>query len=67
MPADTPLSDLISLVAQAPCAVPVVCEEHNYLGIISKAMLLQAAENYRKGMDFLKVFFIIVRPLGKYK
>jgi hypothetical protein len=24
--------------------VPVVCEEHNYLGIISKAMLLQALD-----------------------
>ena len=35
-------SDL--LVARAPCAVPVVCEEHNYLGIISKAMLLQALD-----------------------
>lgn len=44
VPADTPLSDLISLVAQAPCAVPVVGEEHNYLGIISKAMLLQALD-----------------------
>ncbi len=31
-------------VARAPCAVPVVCEEHNYLGIISKAMLLQALD-----------------------
>lgn len=44
VPADTPLSDSISLVAQAPCAVPVVSEEHNYLGIISKAMLLQALD-----------------------
>lgn len=34
-----PLSELISLVAQAPCAVPVVYDAHNYLGIISKEML----------------------------
>lgn len=44
VPADMPLSELISLVAQAPCAVPVVCDAHNYLGIISKAMLLQALD-----------------------
>ena len=44
VPADMPLSELISLVALAPCAVPVVCEENNYIGIISKAMLLQALD-----------------------
>ncbi|WAT00056.1 glycine betaine/L-proline ABC transporter ATP-binding protein ProV [Rouxiella chamberiensis] len=44
VPADMPLSELISLVAAAPCAVPVVCEENNYIGIISKAMLLQALD-----------------------
>lgn len=44
VPADMPLSELISYVAQAPCAVPVVSEENNYIGIISKAMLLQALD-----------------------
>lgn len=44
VPADMPLNELISLVAAAPCAVPVVCEENNYIGIISKAMLLQALD-----------------------
>lgn len=44
VPADMPLSELISLVAQAPCAVPVVGEENNYIGIISKGMLLQALD-----------------------
>lgn len=44
VPADMPLSELISLVAQAPCAVPVVGENNNYIGIISKAMLLQALD-----------------------
>ncbi|SLM64296.1 MULTISPECIES: glycine betaine/L-proline ABC transporter ATP-binding protein ProV [Dickeya] len=42
--ADMPLSELLSLVAQAPCAVPVVNEQHDYLGIISKGMLLQALD-----------------------
>src|SRR5476649_636431 len=44
VPGDTPLSELISTVAQAPCAVPVVGEENQYLGIISKGMLLQALD-----------------------
>ena len=44
VPADMPLSELISQVAAAPCAVPVVSEENNYIGIISKAMLLQALD-----------------------
>ncbi|MGF6192785.1 glycine betaine/L-proline ABC transporter ATP-binding protein ProV [Serratia sp. 2723] len=44
VPADMPLSELISLVAQAPCAVPVVGEDNNYIGIISKGMLLQALD-----------------------
>jgi len=38
VPDDMPISELISLVAQAPCAVPVFCDAHNYLGIISKAI-----------------------------
>lgn len=29
---------------RAPCAVPVVDEEHQYVGIISKRMLLQALD-----------------------
>ncbi|ACZ78113.1 MULTISPECIES: glycine betaine/L-proline ABC transporter ATP-binding protein ProV [Dickeya] len=44
VPADMPLNELISQVAQAPCAVPVVGEHHEYLGIISKGMLLQALD-----------------------
>ncbi len=42
--ADMPLSELISHVAAAPCAVPVVNEDNNYIGIISKAMLLRALD-----------------------
>lgn len=44
VPADMPLSELISLVAQAPCAVPVIGEDNSYIGIISKGMLLQALD-----------------------
>ena len=42
--AETPLSELLSHVGQAPCAVPVVGAEHQYVGIISKRMLLQALD-----------------------
>jgi CBS domain-containing protein len=42
--AQTPLSELLSHVGQAPCAVPVVGEEQQYVGIISKRMLLQALD-----------------------
>ena len=42
--AEMPLSELISHVAAAPCAVPVINEDNNYIGIISKAMLLQALD-----------------------
>ncbi|AXW85800.1 glycine betaine/L-proline ABC transporter ATP-binding protein [Lonsdalea britannica] len=44
VPADMPLNELISLVAQAPCAIPVVGENNEYMGIISKGMLLQALD-----------------------
>ncbi|STV87113.1 L-proline glycine betaine ABC transport system permease ProV [Klebsiella michiganensis] len=42
--AQTPLSELLSHVGHAPCAVPVVDEGHQYIGIISKRMLLQALD-----------------------
>ncbi|ADP09854.1 Glycine betaine/L-proline transport ATP-binding protein ProV [Erwinia sp. Ejp617] len=44
MPADTTLNDLLSHVAQAPCAVPIIDDEGQYVGIISKGMLLQALD-----------------------
>ncbi|CAO95981.1 glycine betaine/L-proline ABC transporter ATP-binding protein ProV [Erwinia tasmaniensis] len=44
MPADTTLNDLLSHVAQAPCAVPIVGDEGQYIGIISKGTLLQALD-----------------------
>jgi glycine betaine/proline transport system ATP-binding protein len=41
---DTPIHEIIGIVAQAPCAVPVVSEEHKYLGCISKALLLETLD-----------------------
>lgn len=51
VPAETPLSELISTVAQAPCAVPVVGEDNQYIGIISKGMLLQALDKEAMNND----------------
>ncbi|EMV5696974.1 glycine betaine/L-proline ABC transporter ATP-binding protein ProV [Escherichia coli] len=47
--AQTPLSELLSHVGQAPCAVPVVDEDQQYVGIISKGMLLRALD--REGIN----------------
>ncbi|AUX94504.1 glycine betaine/L-proline ABC transporter ATP-binding protein ProV [Mixta gaviniae] len=41
---DTSLNELLSHVAQAPCAVPIVGEEDHYIGVISKGTLLQALD-----------------------
>lgn len=42
--ADTSLSELLSYVGQAPCAVPVVDENGFYAGVISKSVLLQTLD-----------------------
>ncbi|EOC1455227.1 glycine betaine/L-proline ABC transporter ATP-binding protein ProV [Cronobacter sakazakii] len=42
--ADTPLSELLSPVGLAPCAVPVIGEEQQYVGVISKGVLLKALD-----------------------
>ena len=42
--ADTSIRDIISIVAQAPCAVPVIDEQHKYVGVISKARLLETLD-----------------------
>lgn len=42
--ADTPLHELISLVASAPCQVPVIEEDGTHLGLISKANLLNTLD-----------------------
>lgn len=40
--AETALSDLFVPIAEAPCALPVVDAQQNYLGVISKSTLLNA-------------------------
>ncbi|MFY0640683.1 MAG: glycine betaine/L-proline ABC transporter ATP-binding protein ProV [Bermanella sp.] len=42
--ADTPLGELISDVAQAPCSPPVINEQGKFLGVISKTVLLEALD-----------------------
>jgi glycine betaine/proline transport system ATP-binding protein len=42
--ANTPVNELIGLVADAPCQVPVINEEGIYIGLISKAILLQTLD-----------------------
>ena len=44
IPADTSIRDIISIVAQAPCAVPIIDEQHNYVGVVSKARLLETLD-----------------------
>ncbi|MFT5721872.1 MAG: glycine betaine/proline transport system ATP-binding protein [Motiliproteus sp.] len=41
---DTPISELIGAVAQAPCSVPVIDDNQIYLGVISKAVLLETLD-----------------------
>jgi len=42
--AQTSLSELLSPVGQAPCAVPVIGENDQYVGVISKGVLLKALD-----------------------
>ena len=42
--ADTPVNELIGLVAESPCQVPVVDNDGFYVGLISKANLLQTLD-----------------------
>lgn len=41
---DTALNEIMSQVATAPCAVPIIDEEQNFLGVISKGALLRALD-----------------------
>lgn len=42
--ADTSLSELIGIVASSPCGLPVVGEGHRYLGVVTKAVLLETLD-----------------------
>ncbi|TCK08816.1 glycine betaine/L-proline ABC transporter ATP-binding protein ProV [Marinobacterium mangrovicola] len=47
--AKQPVGELIGTVAQAPCSVPVVDEDGKYLGVISKAVLLETLDREGEG------------------
>ena len=40
--ADTSIGEIIGPVAQAPCGLPVVGEDNRYVGVVSRALLLEA-------------------------
>jgi glycine betaine/proline transport system ATP-binding protein len=42
--ADTPLSELIGDVAASPCGLPVIAADRRYLGVVTKAGLLETLE-----------------------
>jgi len=44
LPADMVLSDLIGIVANAPCGLPVVGPNNKYLGVVTKTCLLEALD-----------------------
>ena len=41
---DTSINEIIGAVAQAPCPVPIISDQHKYLGCISKALLLETLD-----------------------
>mgnify|MGYP000386249237 CR=1 FL=1 len=49
--ADTPVADLIGDVARTPCGVPVVDEAGRYMGVISKAALLETLDRQTEGTN----------------
>jgi glycine betaine/proline transport system ATP-binding protein len=49
IPADTSIGEIIGLVAQAPCGLPVVDDQGRYQGVVSRALLLEALN--REGAD----------------
>jgi len=42
--AETPVSDLIGTVASSPCGLPVIDEDRRYLGVVTKAGLLETLD-----------------------
>jgi len=41
---DTPIHEIIGIVAKASCAVPVITDQQKYLGCISKTLLLETLD-----------------------
>jgi glycine betaine/proline transport system ATP-binding protein len=46
---DAKVGDIITPVAQAPCGLPVVDEKGRYLGVVSRALLLEALNREEAG------------------
>jgi glycine betaine/proline transport system ATP-binding protein len=44
LPADMPVNELIGLVAGSPCGLPVIDADRHYLGVVSKAGLLETLD-----------------------
>ena len=44
IPEDRKIGDIIGEVAQAPCGLPVVDRDNRYLGVVSRAVLLEALQ-----------------------
>jgi glycine betaine/proline transport system ATP-binding protein len=49
IPGDTSIGEIITMVARAPCGLPVVDEKGKYLGVISRAVLLKTLD--REGSE----------------
>lgn len=61
--ADTPVNELIGLVAGSPCQVPVVDNDGFYVGLISKANLLQHSIGIMRHDEILSIDDIYT-PVG---
>ena len=42
--AETPLNELIGSVANSPCGLPVIDKDRRYLGVVTKACLLETLD-----------------------
>jgi glycine betaine/proline transport system ATP-binding protein len=51
LPGDTPLSEIISRVAAAPCGLPVIGEDKKYLGVITKTSLLETLDQESEHLE----------------
>ncbi len=49
VPRTAPLSEIMGLVAASPCGIPVVDDTNRYLGVVSRAVLLEALDRENGG------------------
>jgi glycine betaine/proline transport system ATP-binding protein len=52
IPSDTLVGEVLTIVAQAPCGVPVVDDRGRYMGVISRASLLETLDREENGSVF---------------